>query len=159
MLMKTFFRIAVALLLAVPVGSAYADGISELLLTTRSGKAASFSLDSRPKVTMTATDVVLAFDGMEVRYPLKDFVRFCFLGDEVGVADIRKDAVRYSVTPSEVKAEGMNAGDRLAVYTQGGVLLASATSAADGRASVSVSGLPKGVYIVKAGDKSFKIQK
>lgn len=159
MLMKTIFRIAAVLLFAVPVHRVYADGTGELLMTTKSGKTASFSLGNKPKVTMNATDVVIAFNGMTVHYPLQDFVSFRFTDDMVGVTDIRRDAVRYSVSQSALSVEGLEAGARLAVYTQGGVLLSSATSAADGKASVSMSGLPKGVYIIKAGDKSFKIQK
>ncbi|MBR1800524.1 MAG: hypothetical protein IJ767_03400 [Bacteroidaceae bacterium] len=77
-------------------------------------------------------------------------------GIEAVGSDRASSAVRFRVNGRNIDISGMQAGALVGLYTLDGVAVATANAAADGRASIGVPA--SGIYVLKAGDASFKIR-
>jgi hypothetical protein len=53
--------------------------------------------------------------------------------------------------------EGLRQGDTVTLYTADGKTLTSVEADSNGRASVSLSSLPKGIFILRTPTQSYKI--
>ena len=60
-------------------------------------------------------------------------------------------------TPDDATFSGLKAGTRILVFTTNGQLVTTIQAAEDGTAKVNLSHLPRGIYILRAPGKSFKI--
>lgn len=115
-----------------------------------------FAIGNSPKVTFTATDLVIASAEATVSYPLTTAVTFRF-SDTPGIADVATTAASFRLDGDMLTASGLAAGDTLEVYDLRGMRLAAA-AAIDGEAGVEI-GAASGILIVKTNKTSFKIAK
>ena len=134
--------LSLALLLPMlAMGADDAEILNALRLHKASGEEVTILLKERPVVTFVSNDLVVTTQSNEVSYPSADIMKFIsFLGDELQVAHL---------TPAT----------EVAVYTLDGKCVATATTDAKGAASISLSGQPAAVYVVKTSSVTFKIRK
>ena len=81
-------------------------------------------------------------------------------GDASSIAVVRGDGTMPSIgyVNDAITISGLQAGGAVAVYDAAGMEVVQSTTV-QGSATISVSGLPTGVYIVKAGAASIKFLK
>ncbi len=157
--MRNILNIVALLLLAV--GTAWGGVLpNTLVVKLRSGETADFTLADRPKLTFEGKRLVIKSESYEVAYELSKLDCYYF-ADKVtnsigkpGTADggFRRDGDRLSF-------RGLAASSEVTAYTAAGVLVATVKVGSDGCAALSLGDMPKGVYVVKYGNVSTKIQK
>jgi hypothetical protein len=119
-------------------------------------RSTSFDLEDRPIVSFTDTDVKLECAGMTVLYPLDNYLKMTI--EEVDVATDMKtiSTEAFKITGSVITAQGC---ESLSLYGIDGQCLLKGKANAEGVATLSISQLPAGTYIVVLGNQSFKINK
>lgn len=119
-------------------------------------RTTAFDLEARPIVSFTDTDVKLVCGDMTVLYPLDNYLKMTI--EEVDVATDMKtlSTEAFKITGSVITAQGC---ESMSLYGLDGQCLAQGKANAEGVATLSISQLPAGTYIVVIGNQSFKINK
>ncbi len=119
-------------------------------------RTTAFDLEARPIVSFTDTDVKLVCGDMTVLYPLDNYLKMTI--EEVDVATDMKSlsTEAFKITGSVITAQGH---ENLSLYGIDGKCLLQGKANAEGVATLSISQLPAGTYIVVIGKQSFKINR
>lgn len=75
------------------------------------------------------------------------------------IGDIFKGEPVFQVTDVALQSAGLRANSEIVIYDVAGVLHARATVDANGEATISLQGLPAGVYVVATESTNFKFVK
>ena len=114
---------------------AFADG-SALLITFTDGTTASYVLSEKPRVTFGQGTLLITSAGASAEYERTTVSRFTFVdAAELGIGPLTEGSM-----PIEV-------------FTPGGTLIVRGTG------SVSLSGQPSGIYVVRSGRHTVKVVK
>ena len=160
-----FVTLFVFLLIAV---SALAETISVhyLLLRQADGTAVKFALTDYPVLTFEDGDLVVSCNGERISFGVQDLTTHEIIIEQVDKTPTAIDRVVSSegVSPSypqigfgQASFSGLKEGQQIRVYTVDGKIVSTVKVAADGKAAVDLRSLPKGVYILRAPNKSYKI--
>lgn len=77
-----------------------------------------------------------------------------------GVVLPTEDDVFVEYTPNGCVLNGLAKGERISVISVAGLLVKKQKAGSDGKATVKLSDLPNGIYMIKAGNRqTIKIQK
>ena len=124
---------------------AFADG-SALLITFTDGTTASYVLSEKPRVTFGQGTLLITSAGASAEYERATISRFTFVdAAELGIGSLTEGSVAFEYVRL--------AGAPIEVFTTGGTLIVRGTD------SVSLSGLPSGIYVVRSGRHTVKIVK
>lgn len=134
-----------------------------LWIDRRGAERIGYRFAQQPRLAYTATTLAVTADGVtRVELALADVERVWF-DDEVTPTSVgetmaaeRPELVR--LTPGGVQLSGFHAGTAVMVYDAGGRMVSRMATDAEGRASVELSGLPGGLYIVRAGQNVVKVK-
>lgn len=136
-----------------------AEAGDNLIISTKDGQQVTYLLSTRPVVTFEGTDLVLKTTEVTVKYPLADIEDMTF-DLASGIQPVKMDQnISFTIDANHIAANGLKNGEVLQVFSLDGKVLVNATASEDGQLSVSTEALPHGVYVVKAGKKSYKIMK
>lgn len=131
----------------------------DLIIETKDGNTVAYHLSTRPVVTFELTDLVLTSTDVTVKYPVTDVKELRFADGTTAINNTKVGDITFSINGNMVSANGLTKGDNLEIYSIDGKAIANASVDANGAASVDISVLGQGVYVVKAGKKSYKILK
>lgn len=139
------------------------EGVTFYLNT---GGKVSFAFSERPVVKLSGDELTISTDGSsDVSYAYDAIKKVMFESDIVtsvtAPATATDDAhVLFSVDQNQIKASGLQAGERVSLYALNGTLQQTTIASSDGTATLSLSTLSKGVYVVRAqGGISYKFVK
>lgn len=141
---------------------AAASGVTFLL---KNGTKVTFAFSAKPAISVSSDGItVSAQDQDDVSYQFSDVQRFFFEGNvETAVEGVKAETPAtpvFSYVNGVVEARGLVAGERVSVYSIGGSKVNEAKADQMGHASVDVSHVPAGVYVVSTGSGvSFKLLK
>ena len=127
-----------------------------------------FLFSSEPKLTYTRNVIG---DVDEIVFTAKDVeltlwhdillgVYFTHLDDPTGIEDVKTDgerSIRYDITAQRIRVSGLQSGESVNVFGLGGSMLATAKADGNGKVEISLSGTSGMVYVVKVGNRSFKL--
>ena len=127
-----------------------------LWLTNTAGDEESWALSDVRKITFNGTDVVITTtDGTSKTFAMDEISKMNFHTQATAINDLKADApVQFDGCILQVSAPN---GATVAVYTATGSL--ATKTVVDGSGQVSLSDLPKGVYMVKIGNNITKVLK
>lgn len=147
-----------ALLLAALLALPFTARAQYLLLTMSDGSQAEFALSEQPVITIADGLLVLTCGERELSTPL-DGVSYSFSEEPVAIRQVESPSTPdVSVAFGQAVFKGLKAGSRIAVYTIDGVMVTSIAADEAGEASVDISGLPRGIYVVKAPNRTIKVR-
>ena len=150
--------LSLALLLPMlAMGADDAVILNALRLHKASGEEVTILLKERPVVTFVSNDLVVTTQSNEVSYPSADIMKFTY--EAVEYSGVNGLAQTGSFLGDELQVAHLAAATEVAVYTLDGKCVATATTDAKGAASISLSGQPAAVYVVKTSSVTFKIRK
>lgn len=155
-----------AFLLLIPTGThmlAQEETVwgTGLVVNTTDGRKLVYPLDQKPKVTFSDTGLILTTSSTEITLPRENVKTFSY--DRVPLSGI--DAPATDICAAQFPADGTlyvagcEPGAPVNVFSVEGVLLYSVTADDRGSASIAAKNLGTGIYLVKAGDMSYKILK
>ena len=157
---KKVVNLLVLVALLLPL-SAMADTVECLVLTESNGTVSKFALAEAPVVTYSGSDLVVTCSGQTLTVGLEGLT-LTFGEMETTRIETVKDggteSDRLQFSFGEASFEGLQPGALVSVYSIDGKMQTKVKADQDGRASVSLMSLPKGVYILRTPTKSFKIK-
>lgn len=148
-------QILTILAAAAIVSAAHAD--YKLVVNETTGNRIEFLFKNKPVATFTADDLVISVaDGSKVEYPYANVVNLTL--EEFNSIDGIEAAgnAAFSIDNDTFSAFNLPARAEIRIFSINGETMAAGNADSEGHYSTGISGLAKGVYIVKAGDKSFK---
>jgi allophanate hydrolase subunit 2 len=150
------------LLLAVLLAPATVKAQNAVIIKMKDGSHNVVSLEApQPGVSPTMTfegDELVVTGGRTLRLKLSDILRYKFGDYALGIREIGNRTPGVAFHGDDITFSNQPAGTRAEVYTAGGVMVRQLTmSSAEAR--LSLGGLASGIYILKVGDQTYKIQK
>ena len=147
--------LSLALLLPMlAMGADDAVILNALRLHKASGEEVTILLKERPVVTFVSNDLVVTTQSNEVSYPSADIMKFTYEAVEYsGVNGLAQSGSLISFLGDELQVAHLTPTTEVAVYTLDGKCVTK------GAASISLSGQPAAVYVVKTSSVTFKIRK
>lgn len=106
-------------------------------------------------IVFTAKDVEITLGHNEVHA-----LYFTHLDDPNGIDAVTADdgqTVRYDITAQRIRVSGLQSGESVNVFGLGGSMLATAKADGNGKVEIGLSGTSGMVYVVKVGNRSFKL--
>ena len=158
---KKLVNLLALIALLLPL-TAMAENVQCLVLTESSGAVSKFALTDAPVVTYSGSDMVVTCGDQTLTVGLEGLT-LTYDEMEVTGIDVVKDSTadpdRLQFSFGEACFEGLQSGALVSVYSIDGKMITRVKADGDGRASISLSSLPLGVYILRTPSKSFKIKK
>lgn len=126
------------------------------LRITDGDNSITLAFDSEPTVTFSQTALVVTAGESTLEYPLTSTVTFDFV-DASSVKSVTSSDVHFSFSSSSINVEGLAAGETVAVYTYGGMMVAKAVADNSGSCTIDADTLPRQPLIVKTSKTAYKI--
>ena len=147
--------------LAVCFTASAVDAAHTLVVKAKSGTETEFKFADEPFTYFADGQIIFsANNGLQsLMLDLADFESFYVKSSQGGVNDAELQRAVFAVTPEAVTVQHLAAGAAVKVYNVAGVELISATTDAEGAATISITHLTSGTYILSADNYSFKFTK
>lgn len=139
--------------------SAGAEG-NNIWLHLKSGEKVIFNFDNHPIMSFDHNNIMTVKDAKKsVTTKAFSLLHKMTFVDASGINDaiVDKDGKIMHVTPADLTLVGFKAGTQVTVTTAAGVTLLSKTIEDESPVDISLGGYAPGVYIVVAGNMSYKI--
>lgn len=133
-----------------------ANAANYVVVSAEGADVAEFAIGESPKVTFTASDLVITSGSTTVSYPLTKKVTFRF-SDTSGITDADSPAASFRLDGEILCASGLDADEIVEVYDLRGIRVA-ASRATNGEARIDLAAI-NGIIIVKTNDTTFKLAK
>ena len=133
-----------------------------LVVLTKNGGKTEFVLSEQPKVLFEGKNLRITSTKADVTYALTDILRFTYVNtNPTGINEIAEmdDPTEVSYQDGTLVLSQLKEGAIVGVYSLDGKLLQQLRASHSGTYRLSLSSLPKGVYIVKADTITYKIMK
>ena len=152
-------QLLLLMLLALPIGM-LADSQNTLVVKLKNGAETTFFLKDKPNVTFEGTDLKVVSNKETVTLALSDVLRFTYVKkDASGIDETVVDPTEVSYDGGVLVISQLKQGASVDIYSLDGKLLRQLTAHHSGTYRLNLSELPKGVYLVKADNVTYKIMK
>lgn len=149
-------KILFALIVAV-MGNISVANAQKLVVWKADQTKVTYDLEEKPVTTFQGANLVITTDKMTVSYPLKDLLRYTF--EEV-VSSVDTPAANHGIivrqSDNDMTFVNLATGANIQVYDSSGQLLQSSVAEGMEPVTLSFGERPKGVYIIKVDDVSYK---
>ena len=133
-----------------------------LVVLTKNGAKTEFVLSEKPKVLFEGKNLRITSSKADVTYALSDILRFTYENtDPTGINQLAEteDPTEVSYQDGTLVLSQLKEGAVVGVYSLDGKKVQQLRANHKGTYRLSLSSLPKGVYIVKADTITYKIMK
>lgn len=132
-----------------------------LVVWMKSGEKVYFDLAEEPHTQFTADGLVkITTSTVETSYQRANILRYTFEGASTDIGQPKVSGTGFRQTSEGLDLYNLPAGTVCQLYDMSGRLLGTQkANGSQSTTSISLSGHPAGVYIVKIGDQSLKISK
>lgn len=122
------------------------------------GKVMNINLNEQPVTTYSDGQLIITTTKTTVTFPLEQVVKYTYT-DATGISSPEAVGSKMSADGESITFTGLKANTPVYLYTVAGQLVSTVTATGQSKTTVSVSGFPVGVYVVKANGVTFKITK
>ena len=149
--MRKILYLFVATMLALPT-------FSQQMLIEKNGSSNAVELNNLRRITFNGSNVnVMLNDGTAITSTMGDISRIYFDGFSAVENIYKEDAIITYISADEI-AVNCRAGETINIYNINGSLVAVIRQQSDG-GSIGIAQLPKGLYLIQAGEKTAKFIK
>lgn len=122
------------------------------------GKVMNINLNEQPVTTYSDGQLIITTTKTTVTFPLEQVVKYTYT-DATGISSPEAVGSKVSADGESITFTGLKANTPVYLYTVAGQLVNTVTATGQSKTTVSASGFPVGVYVVKANGVTFKITK
>ena len=115
-------------------------------------------LYTQTKVNFKDGKMYITSSVLNMEYDAADVLRFTYKGKSLGIKNVRKEA-DYSMKNGKIVFHGVKKYDKIGVYMLNGIKVPVNLDRGDNEATLPVSALQSGAYLVKINSKTFKFVK
>lgn len=156
-------NILLIVLLSIPLLGSADDGSEKyvMIVETTDGTSVQYELDEQPVVSFDKDSVAISTSTTEyIGYSKIERIRFDVTPAEpTGIGDIAKPEVTVRISRDEVVFLNVGTPATVAAFAISGTSMPADYTADGGNVTVRTASYPKGVYIFKVNNHSFKIIK
>ena len=153
--MKRMKKLLVVLLWLGMIHPVHAQNNATLVLWHPDGKTTDVALFTQPRVQFLNDSVLITSTVLDLKFEAKDILRFSYKGDGTGIA-LPQSETQYQQENGQLVFNGVKPSDHVALYTTNGIRVPVRLSSVNGNASLPLSSVPKGVYVLKVNGKTTK---
>lgn len=156
---KTFIALIAALATAFSVSATtYTHSV---VVNRTDGSTLEYKFDNYPVVSVEGENIniLVAVTQETITLPMSEVENFTFSKTESsGIDEVTgdKSRVTFGITRETLEVSGLDADVNVTIYDINGVLRLKAASDGNGQVSLAIGDLGSGVFIVSAGNQSFK---
>ena len=132
-----------------------AQNNATLVLWHADGTTTDVELYLKPCVEFAGDKILITSTVLNMEYSKNDILRFTYKGEGTGINAPQSEA-DYKQESDRLVFHGINAADKVAVYTSNGVRIPVRLAATADGFSLPLSALPKGVYLLNVKGKTSK---
>lgn len=131
-----------------------------LIVHLRTGENVIFDLNETPVTTFENNYLVITSSTTKVMYPIEDVATYTFEGIVIpeAIESVRPNTLLIRMTNEQVTIKGLKEQAVVELFTVNGQPLVSMQATA-GQTVVPLHAYPAGIYIINAGDVSYKFVK
>lgn len=132
---------------------------SYLVVWAKDGTQVAYDFKEKPIVTFSDNYLVITTEGSQVSYSLRNYDHFSFeyeIPTEISSLDVNGN---ISIEDDYLVFPGIKSGTRLKIYTLNGTIIYDKLINNNGNYYLSMSNIPKGMFIVAIGKLIYKLQK
>ena len=144
-------RAAAAMLCVLAVATASAE-VKYLIVSRTDGSKAAFALADDPVVKNSATELTIESTASTITVPFAELANYTFSETGFNAVDETLADESHIIRDGQITFTD----SQISVYSLDGREMLRARADADGYAAIDLSGLGKGVYIVRTYSSSFK---
>ena len=144
-----------AILFSLPM---YAD--HHLVIETNNSKKHSYSLEDNPVISFNNDILVIKTDKIELSYQISDIAKYYFTKEDTGISSVNGDVnnIHFNYTNTDfLLIEGIASEDNVNVYEINGRTCHVDIVRNSNSITIELKTLPKGIYLVKVNNHSFKL--
>ena len=132
-----------------------------LVIETTDGSKAVFSLSANPELTFSGQTMLLNVGAQSHSFEIANVAQYYFENDASAIDEMESVKMRLRYTGSDkVVIEGISQNANVKLYSTSGTLINGSVATTNGQAVISLSSLPKGIYIISVNkNQSIKIHK
>ena len=129
-----------------------------VVLETTFGERMICQFSENPKLTHNDKTVTLATSRVTVTYQTSEITKVYIDGDSsTKIESVNIDGEKIIINDDAVYLTGLSNGQIIRVYSVKGDLVKSLPVSDNGSVTIQLTNLPKGLYIIKTKNQSFKI--
>lgn len=134
-------------------------GGESVMLWHANGEKTCYLLSSKPVITYSEENLVLTATDVNIEVALADIEKITFDRQGAGVQQAlsEKQQGRITVNADGAQLSGFEKGMKVYLYKVDGVLISQYTIPESGSLNISLNGMERGIYIIKAGRSTIKI--
>lgn len=135
-----------------------AKPIDHLVISAKDGTKVFYSLSEKPKITFSATDMIIKVHEAEVIYPLEFLENFTYeTSSTTGLSGVQTEKPMFSQKGEWLFFSSLKENDKVFIYSIAGVLIFKKILHHQEDFSFRITDLEKGTYIVKINKLSYKV--
>ena len=149
----------VILLLSLFKNAIAFESRSYLVVWAKDGTQIAYDFKEKPIVTFSDNYLVITSESSQVSYNLGDYDHFSFENEiptDISSLDVNGN---ISIEDDHLVFPGIKSGTRLKIYTLNGTIIYDKQINVNGNYTLSISNMPKGMYIVAIGKLAYKLKK
>lgn len=136
------------------------QGENTLVVLTKDGVQTTYLLSEKPEVRFIGRDLRVVSTKADVTYKISDILRFTYIKRNAsGIDNVIDDPAEVEWQDGTLVISKLKANATVVIYSPDGKMVRRLQARHTGTYRLSLSELPKGVYIVKADNVSYKIMK
>ena len=131
----------------------------QLVVWMDNGDKVLFDLEERPKTIFVANEIVITTDNISVKYPLSKVMRYTYVVSPTSISNTQDEEIKISQRSNVLTFENLKQNTVINVYALDGTLLDTKNASHEKPVNISLANFPKGVYLIKVGETTYKIMK
>lgn len=151
--------VAIALFSYSHICHADDTGDESVILWYTNGEKTCYLLSDKPVITYSGENVVLTATDVDIEVPMDDIERITIDKQTTGIKpDVSGQPQGHIAVNSDgAQLSGFEKGMKVYLYQVNGVLISQYTIPESGSLNISLNGMERGIYIIKAGRSTIKI--
>lgn len=152
-------KLFLTILLFFTILGGKAENIEKYLIVwSIDGTSVAYSLNEKPTLRFTPTDLIINTKDTEIRYSLSDMARFTYgTVDNTGISNVENEQKEILIGESCLIFPTLKANSVISIFRIDGTLLFNKKIVHSGEYAYSMVSLTKGIYIVTVNGVSYKI--
>lgn len=139
--------------------AAGASNLAVVAQLARGGGRMIIALGDSPQLRLGGDSVTISSSKASATLSVEEIARISLQDATAGISSTSTSAPSVKSNGGTIAVEHFPAGTSIIVYGTAGETLAKARTDTQGNARISAASLPKGIYIVKAGNVTLKFEK
>lgn len=128
---------------------------TNLVIWIKDGAKVTYALAEKPKITFTKNELIVNTTNVEIKYDLKNILRFSYEGQSANITDL-ESVNTITIHDDALVFPSLSVNSTIFVYSIDGTLVLKKTVLMDDEYVLPLSNFNTGLYIVNVNELKYK---